>query len=122
MREIECRGYSKEEMVDSQWLYGYGIEKIEYSNGDYDITLFTESGVYYVYEESAGQYTGLKDKNGKKIFEGDILGCKKLKFRTIEIGIVKFEQGCFICGADFLFSICNDYEVVGNIYEEGTIK
>ncbi|EAC8094301.1 hypothetical protein IA46_15355 [Listeria monocytogenes] len=63
------------------------------------------------------QYTGLKDKNGKKIFEGDI--CWEEHNECY--GVVKFEEGKFLYVweniAEDLWEVAASIEIYGNIHE-----
>ena len=73
----------------------------------------------YVQEKLAMQFTGLKDKNGKDIYESDILNCGNN-------AIVKFRQGMFVLVYDRgtaermeeeLHHYAQNHEIIGNIHE-----
>lgn len=71
MREILFRG---KRVDNSGWVYGYFVNQYGanqiYLPNDTDDDGFDKR---HITPETVGQYTGLTDKNGKKIFEGDII-------------------------------------------------
>ena len=135
MREILFRGKRTD---NGEWVYGYVCrygwtgEENTYIVPDYASALYSIE----VDPDTVGQYTGLKDKNGTKIFEGDIVkykdACKfgdddemeEAEEQYLCTNVVEFENGRFFplpkrydC-EDYFFSYGSyDFEVVGNVHD-----
>lgn len=127
MREILFRG----KCVDSgEWVYGVPIKKALVGSHDgYYPKIIPECDgrhqtVYStaIKEETIGQYTGLKDVHGTRIFEADIVKVYDVYCNETVVGVVEFCDGSFrICDKDFTsydrWMYCK-VEVIGNVYDD----
>lgn len=136
MREILFRGQTRRygekvrmgdgEKLPSRWVYGGVLQGI----GDFSIIYGGEKpddpsdglDKCVVYTDTLGQYTGLTDKNGKRIFDGDIIHTDRNGGRTY---FVLFDADlCAFVGLAYESNIFTTfegdgdrYEVIGNIHD-----
>lgn len=123
-RKIEFRGQriDKKEFVYGDLIHGVGSKKgrmyilpakenLAYLEGCHHLD------GYEVIPETVGQFTGLLDKNGKKIFEGDKVSCQ---WGAGHDAVVEFKDGGFMrkkINNDYNpFRADHKYEVIGNIH------
>lgn len=133
MNTVKYRALAK----DGTWRYGlYPCLDVDMGNLKYPMDVFWNSFLASFRRETLGQWTGLLDKYGKEIYQGDILQYHdymwNFKVEQIHIGVVRWQDwnGAFDCerriidgkevkpehglpGIQFKWQA----EVIGNIYE-----
>ena len=126
----------KAKRIDNgEWVEGYYQKRFDLDGSEQHLIFWSKSYTVWEYAEidpdTLCQYTGLTGKDGKKIWENDILKCKKyiggnFVDNCIEVGYVEMKHGAF-----GLHRIKNDayyrpfkdwledyeYEVIGNIFD-----
>lgn len=129
-RKIKFRA---KHITNGAWLYGDLLQTNEGSvcigvHGQYIDDGMHFNDMYdetpYIDEDTIGQFTGLLDKNGKEIYEGDILGCSEDNYFLNEAVI--FAEGCFMVKDDYTTTpMCaidtQDRTVIGNIHDNPSL-
>ncbi|BBM49752.1 YopX family protein [Leptotrichia wadei] len=118
MRKIKFRAWDKENEKMMK------VSSLHLENKEISVK---ENGTFHLFRmQDLMQYTGVKDKNGKEIYEGDIVLIKLDETSTWYKTVVKFKKGAFIASLidreDYIYIFnrgfdSNDFEIIGNIYK-----
>ena len=122
MRTIKFRG---KRIDNGEWVYGafYPIkdERVYFIINNCQSIDFDDNSTFFngykVHKKSVGQFTGLHDKNGKEIYEGDIVTDGVGKYKIIyDLKLAGYQPYCI-----FRDDPENYCEVIGNIFENPEI-
>lgn len=112
-REILFRGQRPD---NGEWVYGF-LTKMW---GEYHIVEENNENIaYMVIPETVGQFTGLVDKSGNKIFEGDIIA-KGFDRYEVRWNAEQMRWGTYLNDYELAgFTKFSEpfFEIIGNIYE-----
>lgn len=121
MREIIFRGKRAD---NGEWVYGSLITERNMFDGNLMTMHIQDIEEPYddnlIDDETVGQFTGLTDKNGVKVFEGDIVRIFDGEYFS---GVIKYsnEQGSFTVDDTSLHYWISDIEVIGNIHDNSEL-
>lgn len=121
MNNLKFRAYFEqyERMIDNIGIINQNMILVDFTDSGELEPIFITDKIYVM------QSTGLKDKNGKEIFEGDIVRGVFLENHEV---VWRERKGCWTIqtlgaiGLTELAKFNNNLEVIGNIYEDKEVK